>query len=100
MSAAPGGFQFAAINAADVQGLSTAIIAQLQVFANYIEAKLQDIDLESFGDEIKAAIGLQLEVTFTEANNRITRAEMRNEEIAQAGNRVVADMAKWTTQTT
>ena len=25
---------------------------------------------------------------------------MRNEEIAQAGNRVVADMAKWTTQTT
>ena len=104
MSAAQGGFTFAAINAADVPGLSTAIIAQLQVFANYIETKLQDLDisqdLEGLGNELKAAIGLQMEVAFTEANNRITRAEMRNEEIAQAGNRVVADMAKWTTHTT
>ena len=104
MSAAQGGFTFAAINAADVPGLSTAIIAQLQVFANYIETKLQDLDisqdLEGLGNELKAAIGLQMEVAFAEVNNRITRAEMRNEEIAQAGNRVVADMAKWTTQTT
>ena len=107
MSATPGGFTVAAINAADVPGLSTAVIAQLQVFANYVDTKLQDMmrdpdisqDLEGLGNEIKTAIGLQLDVAITEVNNRITRAEMRNEEIAQAGNRVVAEMAKWTTQT-
>ena len=42
-SAAPGGFTFAAINAADVPGLSTAIIAQLTVFANHIDARLNDL---------------------------------------------------------
>ena len=107
-SAAPGGFTFAAINAADVPGLATAIIAQLTVFANHIDARLNDLmrepdispDMEDLGSEIKASLEMQLAVAFAEVTNRITRAEMRNEELAQAGNRVVAEMAKWTTQTT
>ena len=107
MSAAQGGFQFAAINAADVQGLSTAVIAQLQVFSNHISTMLTDLirepdisqDLEGRAQDIKASLEMQLAVAFAEINNRITRAEMRNEEIAQAGNRVVADMGAWTTQT-
>ena len=42
---------------------------------------------------------MQLSVAVTEMNNRITRAEMRNEEIAAAGNHVVGDMSAWTSQT-
>ena len=108
MSAAQGGFQFAAINAADVQGLSTAIIAQLNVFYTHFETMMNELmrepdipqDLEGLGSEIKASLEMQLAVAFAEVNNRITRAEMRNEEIAQAGNRIVTEMATWTTQTT
>ena len=43
MSAAQRGFTFAAINAADVQGFSTAVIAQLTVFANHIDTRLNDL---------------------------------------------------------
>ena len=108
MSAAQGGFTFAAINAADVPGLSTAVIAQLTVFADYIDTRLNDLmrdpaisqDLEQLGSEIRASLEMKLSVAFAEVDNRITRAEMRNEEIAQAGNRIVAEMATWTTQTT
>ena len=82
MSAAQGGFTFAAINAADVPGLSTAVIAQLTVFADYIDTRLNDLmrdpdisqDLERFGSEIKASLEMQLSVAFTEVDNRITRA--------------------------
>ena len=108
MSAAQGGFTFAAINAADLPGFSTAVIAQLTVFADYIDTRLNDLmrdpaisqDLEQLGSEIRASLEMKLSVAFAEVDNRITRAEMRNEEIAQAGNRIVAEMATWTTQTT
>ena len=107
MSAAQGGFQFAAINAADVQGLSTAIIAQLNVFYIHFETRMNELmepDISQMLEErtqvINASLEMQLAVALTEMTNRITRAEMRNEEIAAAGNRVVGDMAAWTTQTT
>ena len=107
MSAAQGGFQFAAINAADVQGLSTAVIAQLTVFSTHFETRMNELMepdisqiLEGRAQEIRASLEMQLSVALTEMTNRITRAEMRNEEIAAAGNRVVGEMATWTTQTT
>ena len=64
MSAVQGGFTFAAINAADVPGLSTAVIAQLTVFADYIDTRLNDLirdpdisqDMERLGSEIKASL--------------------------------------------
>ena len=81
-SAAPGGFAFAAINAADVPGLATAIIAQLTVFANHSDDLMREPDitpdLEDLGNEIKASLEMQLAVAFAEVTNRITRAEMRN----------------------
>ena len=102
MSAAQGMFAFAVINAADVPGVSTAVIAQLIVFASYSDARLNDISqtVSGLSNEIKTSIELTLTIAFEDFNNRITRAEMRNEEIAQTGNRVVTEMAKWTTHTT
>ena len=102
MSAAQGMFAFATINAADVSGLSTAVVAQLIVFASYIDARLNDISqtVSGLSNEITTSIELTLTIAFEDINNRITRAEMRNEEIAQTGNRVVTEMAKWTTHIT
>ena len=106
MSAAQGGFQFAAINAADVQGFAIAVIVQLNVFSTHFETRMNEMmdpdisqDMGGQAQEIRASVEMQLSVALTEMNNRITRAEMRNEEIAAAGNRVVGDMGAWTTQT-
>ena len=105
MSATQGGFLFAAINVVDVQGLAVAVINQLNVFSTYFETRmseLRDPDLsQDMGDqarEIEASIEMRLSVTFTEMTNRITRAEMRNEQIAAVGDRVVGDMGTWTDQ--
>ena len=72
MSAAQGGFQFAAINAADVQGLAIAVIAQLNVFSTHFETRmnaLRDPDLsQDMGDqaqEIRASVEMQLSVAVT-----------------------------------
>ena len=103
MSATQGGFLFAAINVVDVQGLAVAVINQLNVFSTYFETRMGDLrdpDLsQDMGDQVQhmeQAIDMRLAVSLTEMNDRITRAEMRNEQIAAVGDRVVGDMGAWT----
>ena len=103
MSATPGGFIFAAINVDTVQGLAVAIVNQLNVFSTYFETRMSDLrdpDLsQDMGNQVRdmeQAIDMRLAVTLTEMNDRITRAEMRNEQIASVGDRVVGDMGAWT----
>ena len=92
MSAAQGSFVFAAINAADFPGFSTALSAQLSSWRDGFEAAVEGrfSELMTAVEGIKGSVIAQ-GLAFEELANRITRVEI-------TGNQVVASLANWATQ--
>ena len=102
MSVAQGLFTFAAVNAVDLQGYATAHTAQLNVFSSYIDTKFNETaeglaELNTKTEAIAAArrrSALMQGADLTELRDGFIRMDQVQENIKQAGTKVVAELAE------
>ena len=111
-------FSFLTIHASDLGDYSVANSSQCNVMLSHIRHEIQEVaedlqarleelarssqdrepspDISDMQATIERSIEIKFAINYTELLNRLTRSEMRTEQISAAGDLVVGQLAVWT----